>query len=137
MGELMDGYRCPRGAIFIKIFAVHLVVAAEVIHVHQIGGDLHHILQAGANRREDIANVFNDRLRLDPDVQAGGAHLIHLHPLESIVRTAAARAGDKQEIARSFDMREFTPRPGLAGDDFAFNGKGGFFGHGWWLSHQR
>lgn len=135
--ELVHRHGRTGGSVHVKVFSIHLVVATEIVHVDQVGGDLDNIFQAGAGGRKDVPDVVQHRPRLDTDIEPGGAHFIHLHPLKRVVRTTAACAGDKQEIPGSFDMRKFSSRAGLAGDDFTFDGWGGFFGHGWWHSHQR
>jgi dimethylhistidine N-methyltransferase len=66
------------GAGLVEVLGVHLVVAAEVVHRHQVAGDLDQIGKIGAEFGEQIADVLDHRAGLRADVERGRTQFVDL-----------------------------------------------------------
>src|SRR6266508_2605631 len=110
MRQLMYGDRRPRRTGLVEVLAVHLVVAAEVVHVHQVRRDADQVLQARADRAQDVADVLDDRAGLLADVQRRGAERVDLGTGDRVVGPPAAGPGQIREAARHLHVRVPPPR---------------------------
>ena len=121
MRQLVHGDGGPRRTVVIKIFSVHFVVAGEIIHVHEISGDLDDIAQVRARTRQNVANILDARRefahecrdRVAPRASASAPAMV-------LSGAARAGAGDKQVIAGALDVRKLPARLCFPFDDFAF-----------------
>src|SRR5438067_13200781 len=105
MWQLVHGDGGARGPGFVEELAVDLVVAAEVVHVHQIRGQRYDVREVRAGLAEDVADVLDDRAGLRPDVQRGSAHGVHFCAGDRVVRAPATGAGHEREPATHLNMR--------------------------------
>src|ERR1700685_4522335 len=120
MRQLMHGHGCSRRTIVSEEFAIRLVITREIIHVYQISGNLDHILQLRSCTPEDVADILDHRSRLHPDVEPGCAQGIGCGTGNRVVATARPRAGHKQKVASSLDLRIPAPRRRFSINDSAF-----------------
>ena len=69
-----------------------LVVAAEVVHRHQIRRDLHQVSSIELDGGQDSLDIGQDRFGLDFDVEAGSAEVVDLGPGYRVIGPAGTRA---------------------------------------------
>src|SRR5579863_3371823 len=119
MRQLMYGYGRSRRTIVSEEFAVDLVVAGEIIHVHKIGANFDHIFQIRPSTLQNVANVFDYRAGLQANVESCCAKRIDLRASDGIVSTPRAGARDKQKVTRTLDVWIFSSRHRFPFDDFA------------------
>src|SRR6266545_3890182 len=93
MRQLMHGDRRPRRTGRVEELDVHLVVAAEVVHVHQVRRHAHQILEPGADLAQDVADVLDHGPGLLPDVEPRRAELVDRSTRDRVVRPPPSHAG--------------------------------------------
>src|SRR5271155_246151 len=119
--QLMDGDGGARRTVFSEVLVVNLVVTGEVVHVHQVGGNLDEVAQIRANAGENVAYIVNDGAGLRANIELRRAKRISLGTGDGIVRAAGTSAGDEKKIAGAFNVRKFAARLCFARNDFAFH----------------
>src|SRR5689334_23764146 len=118
MRQLMDSNSCARRAGLVEVLTVDLVVTTEVVHRHQVGRDADQILQPGADRGEDVADVLQYGARLLADVERNRPELVDRSTRDRVVGPPAGGPGHERETARHLHMREAASRDRLTRNDF-------------------
>src|SRR5437867_701374 len=83
--QLMDGNRGAGRAGLVEVLGPDLVVAAEVVHRYQVGGDLDEVAQLGTDAGEDRADVLETGVAAHPPCSAA-------RPARTARSTSAASA---------------------------------------------
>src|ERR1700704_4911147 len=121
MGQLMNRYRGTGGPIVTEIFPIHLVVAAKVIHIHQVCGYFNNVFELSARTSQDVTDVLDHGPSLCPDIETRGSELINVSSGNRVVDTAGARTRHQQEISGTFDVRILAPRLRFSLNEFALD----------------
>lgn len=110
VGQLVNSHSRSRRTVFVEQFGVHLVVSTEVVHGHQVGGDLNQITEFSTHFGEDCRDVFDDGTRLRPNVERRRPHLVDLDADKRVVGSTRTGPGDIDEIADHLDVGELSAR---------------------------
>ena len=88
----LQGHRGARGSAGIEELAVDGVVAAEVIHVDEIGLHLDEVRERASFAGDDVPNVLDHGARLNADVEHGRTHSVGVGARDRVVGATRARA---------------------------------------------
>ncbi len=100
-------------------FPIDFVVAAEIVHVHQVSRNLDDVAKLRSRALQDVANVLENGAGLHADVEMGGSEGINLGSGDGVIGASCTGTGDKQKIARALDVRILATGRGLALDHLA------------------
>src|SRR5258708_28404382 len=103
MRQLMHSHRRSRWTIVPEKFTIHFVIAAEIIHVRQVGGNLDYVFQLRTHYPQNIANVLDDGSCLGADVELRCPQRIWLGAGNRIVGATRTRSRYEQKISGALD----------------------------------
>ena len=116
-----DGGACR--TFLVEEFGVDLVVAGEVIHVHEEGSDFDDVAQVGAHAGQDVAEYSRCTARVCTRMSScvvpsasTSAPAMELSARRELVPDT------NRVVAGAFDMWKFAARLRFPWDDFAFHG---------------
>ena len=69
----MHCHRSSRRTIVLEEFGINVVIAGEIIHIHQISRNLDHILEPRAGALQDVTNILDHRACLQANVEPRSA----------------------------------------------------------------
>lgn len=81
----MYGDRGAGGSGVIEEFTINGVITGEIVHVYKEGRNLHQIVQIGAGRAKNIADIFNNRASLYANIEPGCAQFIDIGTGNAVV----------------------------------------------------
>src|SRR3979490_454960 len=110
MGQLMNRYRGTGGPIVTEIFPIHLVVAAKIVHIHQVRGYFNNVFELSARTSQDVADVLDHGPSLCPDIETRGSEFINVGSGNRVVDTAGARTRHHPEGSGTVVGRRITPQ---------------------------
>ncbi len=101
----MDGNSGSSRTVAAEEGCIHLVVSAEVVHVHEKRRHIDDIAERGAGRSQDVGDILDDRRCLLPDIERRGAHLVDACSSDGVVCPSTRRSRHKGEAAGNPNMR--------------------------------
>src|SRR5579872_621947 len=105
--QLMHGHRRSCRPVVSEKFTIDFVVSREVIHIHQVGGNLHYISQLRSIALQNVANVLDHRASLRANIEARSTQGIDFCAGNRVIRPSSTRTRNEQEISGTFQMRIF------------------------------
>ena len=101
----MDSNCRSRRPIEIKKISIYIVVAREVVHVHEVGRYLDYVRQVCARGVQDVSYVLDHNLRLSPNVQPDCPQTIDIRASDRIVGAPGTRSAVLIRSTRQMGFR--------------------------------